>query len=110
MTETVFAAGTDATTNQESNAIPNNGANVSIWAKGASLNAATATVKLQGSNKKSTTDSDWIDLTDSEITLAVTATAYGSPVIACAYAYVRVVYTKNTNSAGTLEAIVNFQR
>lgn len=110
MTETVFAAGTDATTNQESNAIPNNGANVSIWAKGTNLNAATATVKLQGSNKKSSTDSDWIDLEDSTITLAATATPYGAPVIACSYAYVRAVYDKGANTTGTIEAIINFQR
>lgn len=110
MTETVFAAGTDATTNKKSNAIVNNGANISLWAKGANLNAATATVKLQGSNKSSSTDTDWFDLDDATITLAVTATAYGIPVIACAYAYIRVVYTNNTNSAGSFESIINFQR
>lgn len=110
MKETVFASTTVATANQKSRAIVNNGANASLWAKGTTLNQADSVVKLQGSNKLSTTDSDWVDITDAEVTLAVTATAYGTPVIACCYAYVRAVYTKNTNSTGTIEAIINFQR
>lgn len=110
MTETVFPSTTVATSNQTSNYVPNNGNNVSLWVKGASLNAADSTIKLQGSNKPSTTSTDWVDMDESIITIAATATAYGSGVLACPYAYVRAVYTKNTNSAGTIEAIINFQR
>ena len=109
MTETILAD-VDGTANRTSNIVPNNGANVSLWAKGTTLSAGTATVKLQWCNKKSTVDADWIDLEDSTVTLAVTATGYGSAIIACCGAYIRAVYTKNSNATGTIEAIINFQR
>lgn len=108
-THTIFAD-VNGTANRISSIVPNNGTSVSLWAKGTTLDAATATVKLQWCNKQSATDADWIDLPDSEVTLAVTATGYGGAVIACCGGYLRAVYTKNTNTTGTIEAIINFQR
>ena len=64
-----------------------------------------ATVKLQSSND----GSNWIDVTDSTITLNA---ASGTLNVVAAYAasqYVRVAFTKNANAAGTFGVILSIK-
>lgn len=64
-----------------------------------------ATVKLQSSND----GSNWIDVTDSTITLNA---ASGTLNVVAAYAasqYVRVVFAKGTNAAGTFGVILSIK-
>lgn len=72
----------------------------------ASFNAADATVKLQHSNDAT----NWIDTTDGSITIASgTNSATLTPVTQLAMRYYRIVYTKNSNSAGTIQVIVSLK-
>lgn len=69
------------------------------------FNAADATVKLQSSND----GSNWIDVTDSTITLNA---ASGTLNVVAAYAasqYVRVAFAKGTNAAGTFGVILSIK-
>jgi hypothetical protein len=68
------------------------------------FNQATATVKLQHSND----NTNWNDVTDGSLTIASgTASAVLTPVVSLAMRYYRVVYTPNTNTAGTIQVLVN---
>lgn len=77
---------------------------LSFFVNSASFNAADATVKLQHSNDAT----NWLDVTDGSITIASgTNSAVLTPVVDLAMRYYRVVYTKNSNSAGTIQVLVN---
>jgi len=70
------------------------------------FNAADATVKIQASN--TLTAGDFIDVTDGSITIATgTAVANLTPIIYLAMRYYRIVYTKVSNTAGTIKVTVN---
>lgn len=77
---------------------------LSFQVNSASFNAADATVKLQHSND----NTNWNDVTDGSITIASgTASAVLTPVVDLAMRYYRIVYTKNSNNAGTIQVLVN---
>lgn len=77
--------------------------NMSMHVIAASLNTADAAVKIQHSND----NTNWIDLTDGSVTLtSSTSFAIIAPFVA--FKYYRVVFTKGTNSAGTVQIILNF--
>lgn len=70
------------------------------------FNSATATVKIQHSND----NSNWEDVTDGSITIASGSAAQSlTPITYAGMRYYRIVYTKNSNSAGTIQVIVNVQ-
>ena len=82
------------------------GRNMSFTANTTSFNAADATVKLQHSND----NTNWENVTDGSITIASgTATQSLTPITNIAMRYYRIVYTKNSNSAGTITVIINIQ-
>lgn len=83
------------------------GASLGLTVKSTGFNAADATAIIEGSNKNSTTDTDFFEVPESLITIAANSITYAGSSITFPYAYWRVKFVKNTNSAGTFEAIVN---
>lgn len=82
------------------------GLNMSFTANTTGFNQADATVKIQHSNDKT----NWTDVTDGSITIASgTASQTLTPITNLGVRYYRIVYTKNTNSAGTITVILNVQ-
>lgn len=80
------------------------GYHLSFSATSTGFNQADATVKLQHSNDAS----NWADVTDGSVTMASgSATSVLTPVVDIAMRYYRCVFTKNTNSAGSVVVIVN---
>jgi hypothetical protein len=72
----------------------------------ASFNAADATLKIQHSNDAT----NWIDVTDGSITIASgTNSATLTPITQLAMRYYRAVYTKNSNTAGTIQVIISLK-
>jgi len=109
MTHTIINA-QSATANINSEAFDMDGQragrNMSFTANTTSFNQADATVKIQHSND----NSNWADVTDGSITIASgTASQNLTPITNLAMRYYRIVYTKNTNSAGTITVILNIQ-
>jgi hypothetical protein len=107
MTHTIIPTQT-ATLNINSEAIDLNGylvrQGIAFTANTASFNQADATVKIQMSND----NTNWENVTDGSITIASgTATQSLTPIVYPAMRYYRIVYTKNTNSAGTIEVIIS---
>lgn len=97
-----------ATANINSNSVDLNGyvvrQGMSFTANTTSFSAADATVKLQHSND----NTNWTDVTDGSITIASgTASQTLTPITLLGTRYLRIVYTKNTNAAGTITVIVN---
>lgn len=82
---------------------------LSVTAVTTGFNAADATVRLQHSNDNVTFEN--IDLNDSTVGLMTLASGAATksltPVTYLAMRYYRVVYTKNSNSAGTIQVLVN---
>lgn len=77
---------------------------LSMQVNATSFNASDATVKVQHSNDKT----NWVDITDGSLTIASgTSTQILAPVVYLSARYHRVVYTKNSNSAGTIQVICN---
>ena len=77
---------------------------LSITVVSASFNSADATVVLQMSNNNST----WENVVDGSLTIATgSATQSLTPVTYLAMRYYRVVYTPNTNTAGTIQILAN---
>lgn len=83
------------------------GRNLSFTANAVGFNGTDATVKLQHSND----NSNWEDVTDGSKTIDATGTSSRNltPVTSLAMRYYRIVYTKNSNSAGTITVILNIQ-
>lgn len=98
-----------ATANITSNAIDMDGTptkilNLGVQVIAVGLNSADATVKIQHSND----NVNFSDITDASITLASGSSApILSPITNIGTRYYRAVFTKNTNSAGTLSVIFN---
>lgn len=77
---------------------------LSITVKSTSFNAADSTVVLQMSNN----NSNWENVTDGSMTIATgSATQSLTPVTYLAMRYYRVVYTPNSNTAGTIKILAN---
>lgn len=82
------------------------GRNMSFTVNSTSFNAADATVKIQHSND----NSNWADVTDGSITIATgTASQSLTPITNLAMRFYRIVYTKVSNTAGTITVILNIQ-
>lgn len=82
------------------------GRNLSFQVNATSFNASDATVKMQHSND----NSNWTDLTDGSLTMASgTTSQILTPITMLGARYYRIVYTKNSNSAGTITVILNVQ-
>lgn len=82
------------------------GRNLSFQVNATSFNASDATVKIQHSND----NSNWADITDGSLTIASgTTSQILTPISLLGARYYRIVYTKNTNSAGTITVILNIQ-
>ena len=115
MTYDIIPSGTVATANTTStgfdvDAVPTRGTKVlSITVDKTSLNTSDATVRLQMSNDNVNFEN--IDLVDSSVGLITLTSGTGvqslTPVTYLGMRYYRVVYTKNTNSAGTIKVIIN---
>jgi hypothetical protein len=77
--------------------------NMSMHVIGTGLNTADSTVKLQSSNN----NTDWVDVVDGSLTLTSSTSFY---LIAgnVAMKYYRVVFANGTNSAGTIQVLLNF--
>jgi hypothetical protein len=115
MTYDIIPSGTVATANLTSNgfnidAVPTRGTKVlSITAVKTSLNTSDATLRLQHSNDDVNYEN--IDSEDSTVGLLTLTSGTGTqsltPVTYLGMNYYRVVYTKNTNSAGTIKVIIN---
>lgn len=113
MTIQVIPSGTNSATwanaaiNSESVDTDNKGLKVgtlSFQVNSTSFNSATATAKLQHSND----NTNWFDVTDGSVTIATgTSQTVLTPVVSLAMRYYRVVYTPNSNTAGTIQVIVN---
>jgi hypothetical protein len=99
-----------ATANITSNSVDMDGTptktlNLGVQVNATSLNSADAVVKVQHSND----NVNFADVTDASLTLASgTSTQILSPITNIGSRYYRVVFTKNTNSAGSLTVIFNF--
>ena len=82
--------------------------NVGIQAIGTSLSTADSTVTFEVSND----GTNWSTLLDSGSTFTITMASGSSNQYAIltnmAMSYLRPVYTKNTNAAGTIEVILNY--
>lgn len=72
------------------------------------FNSADATLKLQASNVHNPTENDWVDIVDSTKTIASGTSTDYFVLSNIAMKNFRVVYTKNTNSAGTIAVYLNF--
>lgn len=115
MTYDIIPSGTVATSNYTSNgfdidAVPTRGTKVlSFTVLKTSLNTSDATARLQMSNDNSNWEN--IDANDSTVGLLTLTSGTGAqsltPVTYLGMRYYRVVYTKNTNSAGTINVIIN---
>lgn len=109
MTHTIINA-QSATANINSEAFDmdgqRSGRNMSFQVNATSFNASDATVKIQHSND----NSNWADVTDGSLTIASGTTSQVlTPITNLATRYYRIVYTKNSNSAGTITVIINIQ-
>lgn len=103
-----------ATVNQAGDAIATGGnftkcGNIGLQAIGTGLNTSDSTVTLEQSND----GVNWDDVYDSTgvvftLTMASGTTSQSQVLTNMAMAYLRGVYTKNTNSAGTISIIFNF--
>ena len=99
-----------ATANITSNSVDMDGTptktlNIGIQVNSTSFNAADAVVKIQHSND----NVNFTDITDATLTIATgTASAILAPITNIGTRYYRAVYAKNTNSAGTISVIFNF--
>jgi hypothetical protein len=71
---------------------------VSVHVVAAGLNAANGAVKLQESND----GANWVDIAGATATLASGTSSNMLKVTAHTGIYIRVVYTKGSNSAGTI--------
>ena len=82
---------------------------LSIQVNSASLNSDDATVRLQHSDDNSNYNN--IDTADSTVGLMTLASGTAiqvlTPVTFLAMRYYRVVYTPNTNTAGTIQILAN---
>lgn len=77
--------------------------------KAVGFNSADATIKLQCSNVPTpSVDGDWKDVVDSEKTIASGDSTDYFILSNTAMLHYRVVFTKNTNSAGTIANYLNF--
>ena len=84
------------------------GRNMSFSVASTSFNAADATVKLQHSNTN--VSADFQDVTDGSITIATgTALQNLTPITNLGMRFYRIVYTKVSNTAGTITVILNIQ-
>ena len=82
------------------------GRNLSFQVNATSFNASDATVKMQHSND----NSNWADITDASLTMASgTTSQILAPISLLGSRYYRIMYTKNSNSAGTITVILNIQ-
>ncbi len=82
------------------------GRNMSFTAQSTGFNSATATAKLQHSND----NVNWEDTTDGSLGMATgTASQSLTPITNLAMRYYRIVFTANSNSAGTVTVILNIQ-
>lgn len=80
-------------------------ANIGWQVNAVGFNQATATVKIQHSQDAT----NWADVLDATLTLASgTSSQVQSPITNIGSTYYRAVYTKNTNSAGTITVIFSF--
>ena len=110
MTHTIINA-QSATANINSEAFDMDGQragrNMSFTANTTSFNAADATVKLQHSNDKT----NWDDVENGSKTVDASGTSSRNltPITNLAMRYYRIVYTKNSNSAGTITVLLNIQ-
>jgi hypothetical protein len=83
--------------------------NMSIQAIGTGLNATDSTVKLQQSNSMDTSSfSDVLDSNGSTYSLTMTSSVMTGILTNVAFKYYRVVFTKNTNTTGTITVLLNF--
>lgn len=101
-----------ATANINSNSfdiggLPIRCANLGVQVIATGLNSADATVKIQ--HAMIDLDAAYQDITDATLTIA-SGTSYPvlSPITNIGSTYYRAVYTKNTNSAGTVTVIFSF--
>lgn len=78
---------------------------VAVQVVATGLNSADSVMKLQESND----GTNWADISGATATLASGASAPLIKATALVCRYIRAVYTKNTNSAGTVSAIAFFQ-
>lgn len=79
--------------------------NIGFQINATGLSTADSTVKMQHSNDAT----NWVDVDNSTLTLAAGTSTQTLLMINQSFVYYQVVYTKNTNSAGTIQSIVNFQ-
>lgn len=99
-----------ATANINSNSfdiggLPIKCANLGWQVNAVNFNSADATVKIQHSQDAV----NWADITDATLTIASgTSSQVQSPITNIGSTYYRAVYTKNTNSGGTVTVIFSF--
>lgn len=102
------AATADYTSNTQSLDENNRYQNGSFQYVATGFNTADATIKLQSSNVPNPGSGDWIDVTDSTLTIA-SGTSNGYFILEkIAMKHYRVVFAHGTNSAGTIANYINF--
>ena len=102
------AATGDITSSSQELGESNSFQNASLQYVATGLNTADATVKLQGCNDNQAGAGNWMDITDSTVTLASGSSAAYLIIANVAMKYYRVVFSKGTNSAGTINVLINF--
>ena len=106
--------GVAATSNQTGSAIETGAlfikaANIGLQAVGTSLSTSDSTVTLQQSNDGTNWDSV-LDSTGSTFTITMASgdSSQSTVLTNMAMGFLRAVYTKNTNAAGTITVTLNF--
>jgi len=102
------AATGDITSSSQELGESNSFQNASLQYNAVGLNTADATLKLQGCNDNQSGAGNWMDITDSTIALAAGTSSAYLIIANVAMKYYRVVYAKGTNSAGTINVLINF--
>jgi hypothetical protein len=107
MTKTVIAANTAANANQTGTVIERqfNEAVINMKVKCAGFNAADATIEIQESDDEVT----WFT-NDSSRAIAAGASNFIVSINALGSRFYKAVFTKNTNSAGTITADMNITK
>jgi hypothetical protein len=102
------AATANVTSDTQTLAENNSYQNASFQYVATDFDAADATVKLQSSNVPSPGSTDWVDVVDSTKTIASGDSTDYFILSNISMKHYRVVFTKNTNAAGTIAVYINF--
>jgi hypothetical protein len=83
--------------------------NMSIQVIGTGLSTTDSTIKLQQSNSKDTASfSDVLNSDNTSFTITMSSSVMTGILTNVAFKYYRIVFTKNTNAAGTIQVLLNF--